>query len=108
MTNIIYIYCRTEDSRVVDWLLTLHYVTLQVPDTPVEVLVDLLTKAKELAAASGNVSEELTRHLQKAVDIASGLDLYLEKMTTQESETLEELYKYVLAYTNSHLWLKIL
>lgn len=89
-------------------LLTLHYFTLQEPDTPVEVLVDVLTKAQVLAAGSANVSEELTRHLQMAVDIASGLDLYLEKMTTKESEPLAELYKYVLAYTNSHVQLKIL
>lgn len=68
-----------------------------------EVLVDLLTKAKAIAAASGNVPEELTSHLQRAVDIASGLDDYLEKMTTQESEPLAELYKYVLAYTHNHV-----
>nr|XP_019942067.1 PREDICTED: uncharacterized protein LOC109629028 [Paralichthys olivaceus] len=72
----------------------------KVPDTPVEVLVDLLTKANELATSSGNVPEELTRHLQKALDIASGLDDYLEKMTTQESETLAELFK----ETVSHDW----
>ncbi|XP_030274518.1 3-oxoacyl-[acyl-carrier-protein] reductase 2, chloroplastic isoform X2 [Sparus aurata] len=70
------------------------------PDTPVEVLVDLLTKAKEIAAASANVPEELKCHLQRAVDIASGLDDYLEKMTTQESEPLAELYK----KTVSHDW----
>ncbi|KAF3689463.1 3-hydroxybutyrate dehydrogenase type 2 [Channa argus] len=72
----------------------------KVPDTPVEVLVDLLTKAKEIAAASGNAPEELTSHLQKALDIASGLDEYLEKMSTQESEHLTELYK----KTVSHDW----
>ncbi|KAG8007376.1 NADP-dependent mannitol dehydrogenase, partial [Nibea albiflora] len=71
-----------------------------VPDTPVEVLVDLLTKAKEIATASSNVPEELMSHLQKALDIASGLDDYLEKMTTQESEPLAELYK----KTISHDW----
>ncbi|XP_035517171.1 uncharacterized protein zgc:113054 [Morone saxatilis] len=74
--------------------------TEKVPDTPVEVLVDLLTKAKEIAVASSNVPEELMSHLQKAVDIASGLDDYLEKMTTQESEPLAELYE----KTISHDW----
>ncbi|KAE8297951.1 3-hydroxybutyrate dehydrogenase type 2 [Larimichthys crocea] len=72
----------------------------KVPDTPVEVLVDLLTKAKEIATASSNVPKELMSHLQKALDIASGLDDYLEKMTTQESEPLAELYK----KTISHDW----
>lgn len=67
-------------------------VILKVPDTPVAILVDILTKAKEISAASGNVPEELRGHLQKALDIASGLDDYLEKMTTQESEPLAELY----------------
>ncbi|KAK5873017.1 hypothetical protein PBY51_013665 [Eleginops maclovinus] len=71
----------------------------KVPDTPVEVLVDILTKAKEFAV-NGNVPEELTIQLQKALDIASGLDDYLEKMTTQESEPLAELYK----KTISHDW----
>ncbi|XP_036958367.1 uncharacterized protein zgc:113054 isoform X2 [Acanthopagrus latus] len=72
----------------------------ELPDTPVEVLVDLLTKAKEIASASANVPEELKCHLQRAVDIASGLDDYLEKMTTQESEPLAELYR----KTVSHDW----
>ncbi|XP_031585699.1 uncharacterized protein zgc:113054 [Oreochromis aureus] len=74
--------------------------TEKVPDTPVEVIVDLLTKAQDIAASCGNVPEELTSHLQKALDIASGLDDYLEKMTTQESEPLAELYK----KTFSHDW----
>ena len=55
--------------------------------------MDLLSKANEIAASSGNVPEELTRHLQKALDIAGGLDDYLETVTTQESEPLAELYK---------------
>ncbi|XP_059185608.1 uncharacterized protein zgc:113054 isoform X1 [Centropristis striata] len=70
----------------------------KVPDTPVEVLVDLLTKAKDTAAASANVPEELKGQLQKALDIASGLDDYLEKMTTQESEPLAELYKKTICH----------
>lgn len=69
-------------------------VLLPVPDTPVEVIVDLLTKAKDIAAGRGTVPEELSSHLQKALEIASGLDDYLEKMTTQESEPLAEIYKY--------------
>ncbi|KAM8916831.1 uncharacterized protein AB9W97_021212 [Spinachia spinachia] len=69
-------------------------------DTPVEVLVDLLTRAKEGAEASGEVPEEVTRQLQKALDIASGLDDYLKKMSTQESEPLADLYN----KTISHDW----
>ncbi|XP_070707863.1 uncharacterized protein [Pempheris klunzingeri] len=72
----------------------------KVPDTPVEVLVDLLTKAKDLAAACAHVPEELMGVLQESLDIASGLDDYLERMTTQESEPLAELYQ----KTVSHDW----
>lgn len=71
-----------------------------------EVLVDILTKAKDIATASTNVPEELTSHLQKALDIASGLDDYLEKMTTQESEHLAELYQYVLTL-NIQIFMKL-
>ncbi|KAK5934543.1 hypothetical protein CgunFtcFv8_014933 [Champsocephalus gunnari] len=76
---------------------------VKVPDTPVEVLVDILTKAKELAIANGHVPEELKSQLQKALDIASGMDHYLEKMTTPESEPLAELYE----KTISHDWDKV-
>ncbi|KAF7647379.1 hypothetical protein LDENG_00173220, partial [Lucifuga dentata] len=69
----------------------------KVPDTPVEILVDFLTKAHEVAAASSNVPEELKGYLQKA------LDVYLEAMTTQESEPLAELYR----KTVSHDWDKV-
>uniref|UniRef100_A0A3P9MQZ2 D-arabinitol 2-dehydrogenase [ribulose-forming] n=1 Tax=Oryzias latipes TaxID=8090 RepID=A0A3P9MQZ2_ORYLA len=73
---------------------------VKVPDTPMEVIVDLLTKAKDKAVSCSTVPEELKGHLQKALDIASGLDVYLEKMTTQESEPLRELYE----KTMSHDW----
>lgn len=56
-----------------------------------------------MATANGCVPKELTDHLQQALDIASGLDDYLEKMTTQESEPLAELYK----KTISHDWDKV-
>lgn len=58
-----------------------------------ELIVDLLEKAKKLAEGNGSIPEELKSYLQKALDIASGLDDYLERMTTQESEPLAELYK---------------
>lgn len=63
-----------------------------------EVIVDLLTKAKDKAVSCSTVPEELKGHLQKALDIASGLDVYLEKMTTQESEPLRELYEYDFSF----------
>uniref|UniRef100_UPI0037E96814 uncharacterized protein n=1 Tax=Semicossyphus pulcher TaxID=241346 RepID=UPI0037E96814 len=92
--------CRRESKDLLITELKFLKFFSQVPDTPVEVLVDLLTKANKIAATNDNVSEELTRHLQKAMDIASGLDDYLEKMSTQESDLLAELYK----KTISHDW----
>ncbi|CAL1608906.1 unnamed protein product [Knipowitschia caucasica] len=72
----------------------------KVPDTPVEVLVDLLSKAVGIATANNGVPTELMDHLQRALDIASGLDDYLENITTPESEPLTELYR----KTVTHDW----
>ncbi|CAN9512564.1 unnamed protein product [Ophioblennius macclurei] len=72
----------------------------KVPDTPVEIVADLLTKAKNIAASCENIPEELMSCLQKALDMTRGLDDYLEKMTTQESEPLAELYR----KTVTHDW----
>lgn len=58
-----------------------------------EILVDVLTKAMAVASSSVNVPQELKSHLQEALDIAGGLDNYLEEMSTPESEPLAELYR---------------
>ncbi|KAG5274324.1 hypothetical protein AALO_G00134840 [Alosa alosa] len=65
----------------------------RVSDTPLEFIVEYLSKAKDIADSNVNVPEELKNNLQKALDMASGLDSYLERMTSQESEPLSELYK---------------
>ncbi|XP_067097050.1 uncharacterized protein zgc:113054 isoform X1 [Osmerus mordax] len=75
----------------------------KVSDTPMEFLVDFLTKAKEIADVSTNITNELRCNLQKALDIAAGLDDYLEKMSSQESQPLAELYK----KTVDHDWDKV-
>ncbi|XP_041743754.1 uncharacterized protein zgc:113054 isoform X1 [Coregonus clupeaformis] len=74
-----------------------------VSDTPMEFMVDFLTKAKEIADSNANIPEELRVNLQKALDIACGLDGYLEKMSSQESAPLAELYK----KTMEHNWDKV-
>ncbi|KAJ7998593.1 hypothetical protein DPEC_G00206510 [Dallia pectoralis] len=71
-----------------------------VVDTPMEVICDLLTKAKEIADGNSNIPEDLRVNLQKALDVACGLDCYLEKMSSQESAPLAELYK----KTMEHDW----
>ncbi|CAB1353567.1 unnamed protein product [Coregonus sp. 'balchen'] len=68
-----------------------------------EFMVDFLTKAKEIADSNANIPEELRVNLQKALDIACGLDGYLEKMSSQESAPLAELYK----KTMEHNWDKV-
>uniref|UniRef100_A0A4W5Q5F3 Uncharacterized protein n=1 Tax=Hucho hucho TaxID=62062 RepID=A0A4W5Q5F3_9TELE len=65
----------------------------KVSDTPMEFMVDFLTKAREIADGNANIPEELRVNLQKALDIACGLDGYLEKMNSQESAPLAELYQ---------------
>ncbi|XP_041743756.1 uncharacterized protein zgc:113054 isoform X2 [Coregonus clupeaformis] len=75
----------------------------KVSDTPMEFMVDFLTKAKEIADSNANIPEELRVNLQKALDIACGLDGYLEKMSSQESAPLAELYK----KTMEHNWDKV-
>ncbi|XP_030633114.1 2,4-dienoyl-CoA reductase, mitochondrial [Chanos chanos] len=77
--------------------------TAKVSDTPLEFIVEYLHKAKEIADGNASVPEELRINLQKAVDIASGLDPYLEKMSSQESEPLAELFR----KTMSHDWEKV-
>lgn len=58
-----------------------------------EFVTEYLLKAKEIAENNANVPTELRDNLQKALDIACGLDGYLEQMSSQESEPLAELYR---------------
>ncbi|XP_056109680.1 uncharacterized protein zgc:113054 isoform X2 [Rhinichthys klamathensis goyatoka] len=75
----------------------------KVSDTPVEFVVEYLLKAKEIAENNANIPAGLRDNLQKALDIASGLDGYLEQMSSQESEPLAELYRKSV----SHDWNKV-
>lgn len=75
----------------------------KVSDTPVEFIVEYLQKAKEIAENNANVPAELRDHLQKALDIAGGLDGYLEHMSSPESELLAELYRKSM----THDWDKV-
>lgn len=58
-----------------------------------EFVVEYLLKAKAIVENNANIPAELRDNLQKALDIASGLDGYLEQMSSQESELLAELYR---------------
>ncbi|XP_077054221.1 uncharacterized protein LOC143706313 isoform X2 [Siphateles boraxobius] len=81
----------------------LHGTTNALSDTPVEFVVEYLLKAKEIVENNANIPAGLRDNLQKALDIASGLDGYLEQMSSQESEPLAELYRKSV----SHDWNKV-
>uniref|UniRef100_A0A8C5AYN9 Zgc:113054 n=1 Tax=Gadus morhua TaxID=8049 RepID=A0A8C5AYN9_GADMO len=73
---------------------------VQVSDTPMEFLVEYLTRAQEICDGMAHIPAELKDNLGKALELASGLDHYLEGMTSKESEQLAELN----AETVSHDW----
>uniref|UniRef100_A0A8C8C697 D-arabinitol 2-dehydrogenase [ribulose-forming] n=1 Tax=Oncorhynchus tshawytscha TaxID=74940 RepID=A0A8C8C697_ONCTS len=81
----------------------IYFLFTDISDTPMEFMVDFLNKAKEIADSNANIPEELRVNLQKALDIACGLDGYLEKMSSQESAPLAELYQ----KTMEHDWDKV-
>ncbi|MFT7801445.1 uncharacterized protein LOC108923381 [Arapaima gigas] len=67
-----------------------------------EFIVEYLSQAMKIAESQPGVPEDLKSNVQKALDIASGLDAYLEATSAQESELLAELYK----KTIEHDWQK--
>ncbi|XP_030231547.1 uncharacterized protein zgc:113054 isoform X1 [Gadus morhua] len=73
---------------------------VKVSDTPMEFLVEYLTRAQEICDGMAHIPAELKDNLGKALELASGLDHYLEGMTSKESEQLAELN----AETVSHDW----
>lgn len=90
-------------TSIVPAKITMQTGKAKVSDTPMEFLVDFLSKAKEIADGVSNIPDELRCNLQKALDIAAGLDDYLERMSSQESKALAELYK----KTIEHDWDKV-
>ncbi|MBD2391973.1 class I SAM-dependent methyltransferase [Aphanizomenon flos-aquae NRERC-008] len=62
------------------------------PVTPLGILVEELETTLKIAKQE-NVSDELAASLQKVYDLASGIDPYLDKHTTNESPALATLAK---------------
>lgn len=60
------------------------------PVTPLGILVEHLETAVQMVAES-NVPATTKTHLQKALDLAAGLDPYLDECTTQESPALQAI-----------------
>ncbi|XP_075288561.1 uncharacterized protein LOC104331382 [Opisthocomus hoazin] len=53
-------------------------------ETPAGLIAENLLKAKEIALNDSRVPEQLKNYLQKALDVALGLDPYLDAMATSE------------------------
>lgn len=57
---------------------------LYFSETPAGLIAENLLKAKEIALNDSCVPEQLKDYLQKALDIALGLDPYLDAMATSK------------------------
>ncbi|KFR12392.1 hypothetical protein N306_07196, partial [Opisthocomus hoazin] len=55
-----------------------------ISETPAGLIAENLLKAKEIALNDSRVPEQLKNYLQKALDVALGLDPYLDAMATSE------------------------
>ena len=60
------------------------------PVTPLGILVEHLETAVQMVAQS-NVSADIKTHLQTALQLAAGLDPYIEECTTKESPALSAI-----------------
>ncbi|XP_010187433.1 PREDICTED: uncharacterized protein LOC104544299 [Mesitornis unicolor] len=56
-------------------------------ESPAGLIAENLLKAKEIALNDSRVPEQLRNYLQKALDVALGLDPYLEAMATSKRKT---------------------
>ncbi|KAK4814973.1 hypothetical protein QYF61_007878 [Mycteria americana] len=56
-------------------------------ETPAGLIAENLLKAKEIALNDSRVPEQLKNYLQKALDVALGLDPYLDAMATSKRKT---------------------
>ncbi|KAL9838663.1 D-threitol dehydrogenase-like isoform 2-T2 [Geothlypis trichas] len=60
------------------------------PETPAGLIAENLLKAKEIALNDPQVPEQLRNYLQKALDVALGLDPYLDTMAASKRKTSPE------------------
>lgn len=61
------------------------------PVTPLGILVEQLQQTLELIAQDGSVSPAIATSIQKAWQLAAGIEPYIEAATTQESQALASL-----------------
>ncbi|KFW04912.1 O-methyltransferase MdmC, partial [Fulmarus glacialis] len=60
------------------------FLLFSISETPAGLIAENLLKAKEIALNDSRVPEQLKNYLQKALDVALGLDPYLEAMATSK------------------------
>ncbi|KFV14751.1 hypothetical protein N340_02320, partial [Tauraco erythrolophus] len=60
------------------------FLLFSISETPVGLIAENLLKAKEIALNDSRVPEQLKNYLQKALDVALGLDPYLDAMATSK------------------------
>ncbi|XP_069626016.1 uncharacterized protein [Haliaeetus albicilla] len=60
---------------------------LAIRETPAGLIAENLLKAKEIALNDSRVPEQLKNYLQKALDVALGLDPYLDAMATSKRKS---------------------
>ncbi|KAH1168243.1 hypothetical protein KIL84_003726 [Mauremys mutica] len=58
-------------------------------ETPIGLIAENLRKAREIAHSDSRVPEQLKHYLQKALEVAIGLDPYLDAMATAKTASLE-------------------
>ncbi|XP_074734813.1 uncharacterized protein LOC141947543 [Strix uralensis] len=61
---------------------SLFFLLFSISETPAGLIAENLLKAKEIALNDSRVPEQLKNYLQKALDVALGLDPYLDAMAT--------------------------
>ncbi|KFO93587.1 hypothetical protein N320_12505, partial [Buceros rhinoceros silvestris] len=60
------------------------FLLFSISETPAGLIAENLLKAKEIALNDSRVPEQLKNYLQKALDVALGLDPYLQAMATSK------------------------
>ena len=60
------------------------FLLFSISETPAGHIAENLLKAKEIALNDSRVPEQLRKYLQKALDVALGLDPYLDAMATSK------------------------
>ncbi|XP_065543723.1 uncharacterized protein LOC136018442 [Lathamus discolor] len=66
---------------------SLSFFLSSISETPTGLIAENLLKAKEIALSDSRVPEQLKSYLQKALDVALGLDPYLDAMAPSKRKT---------------------